>query len=82
MSLFLGDILLLVMSFHITCLLNYMKSGGVLQERSLHDLGGCSFKELLRIVGATVLSPALQGHYNVTGGNRSRLGKAAFLDLA
>jgi len=50
------------------------------QERHLYNLGGRDFKDSLRTVGAALLCPDLQGHYNLTG-NRKASNKSSFLKL-
>ena len=53
----------------------------VFQECHLYNLGGATFKTSLRAAGATLLSPRLQGAYNVTGSNKMGHNKAAFNKL-
>jgi hypothetical protein len=52
------------------------------QELYLFHLGGRDWKEAVRFCGAALLSPLLQGQYNLTGQQRGDTRKAAFNSIA
>ena len=54
----------------------------VFQERHLYNLGGTNFRASMRAAGATLMSPRMQGCYNVTGCNRAGHQKAACSKLS